>query len=101
MQGLKWRAIKREDDILEFKAKKEDSQVFIKVHDILEGPILTCARGIQLDGENEAKFYIVNMATQGKCKSTSVKLSTVVAYQHASISASSLENLQPFVKTLR
>lgn len=70
VQGLEWRAIQRRDDILEFKARHENSQVFIKAHEIHELPIITCAQGIPLDEfedrKSEIKCYIVNMPTQGK-----------------------------------
>lgn len=70
VQDLEWRIVERKDDILEFKARQDYSQVFMKVHKTHELPIITCAREIPLDDyekrKNEIKFYIVKMESQGK-----------------------------------
>ena len=49
VQDFKWRLIQCEDDILVFKAKYENSQLFFKAHGILKLPIINCIQGIPLD----------------------------------------------------
>lgn len=70
IQDLEWNSIQREDEILEFKARHENSQVFIKDHEIYELPLITWAQGIPLDEfegrQSEIKCFVVNMPTQGK-----------------------------------
>ena len=49
VQDLKWRLIQCEDDILTFKAKYANSQLYFKAHEIQNLPIINCIQGIAND----------------------------------------------------
>ena len=70
VQGCKWRAIERDDKVLEFKARLKDYRAFIQYQLVLDGFVLNCARFINIDEDvvhmNKTRFYVVNATQQGK-----------------------------------
>lgn len=70
VQDCKWRAIKRDDKVLEFKARLKDYRAFIEYQLVLDGFVLNCARFINIDEDvvrlNKIMFYVVNATKQGK-----------------------------------